>query len=73
MPELPKSGYLRLSQIVGDPKAKPPIPPLFPVSRSTWLNGVRSGRYPQKVRLSPRCVAWKVQDIRKLIEEIGGE
>jgi len=65
---LPETGYVRLSQIIGNPKADPPIPPIIPVSRSTWLEGVKTGRYPKAVKLAPRVTAWKVSDIRALIE-----
>lgn len=66
---LPETGFVRLTSIIGDAKADPPIPPLYPVSRSTWWAGVRSGRYPQPVKLGPRITAWRVSDIRALIEE----
>jgi len=66
---LPPIGYLRLNQIVGDKKAG--ITPIFPVSKSTWWAGVKSGRYPQPVKLSERCTAWRVEDIRALIEQGG--
>lgn len=70
MHTLPETGYLRLSQIIGNPKAKPPIPPIIPVSKSTWWAGVASGRYPQPVRtLGVRITAWKVEDIRALIQQ----
>jgi hypothetical protein len=65
---LPEVGFLRLRQICGDPKAKPPVPPLFPVSRSTWWQGVRDGRYPKPVKIGARCTAWRVEDLRALIE-----
>ena len=65
---LPETGYVRLPQIVGNPKADPPIPPVFPVSKSTWWAGVKSGRYPRPVKLGPRTTAWRVEDIRHLIE-----
>lgn len=72
---LPETGFLRLAQIVGapaDPKRKrPAVPGLFPVSRSTWWAGVRDGRYPQPVKLGERCTAWRVEDIRALIEATG--
>lgn len=42
--QLPQIGYLRMPQIIGNPKADPPIPPLVPVSRSTWWDGVKAGR-----------------------------
>ena len=63
----PEAGLVRLKQILGDPKADPPIPPFIPLSKSTWWAGVRSGRYPQPVKLGPRITAWRVDDIRKLI------
>lgn len=36
MNQLPVTGYLRLPQIIGNPKTNPPIPALIPVSKSTW-------------------------------------
>jgi hypothetical protein len=67
---LPETGYLRLAQIVGNPKANPPIPALFPVGSSTWWSGVRAGRFPKPVKLGPRTTAWRVEDIRALIEQV---
>ncbi|MDO0845414.1 AlpA family transcriptional regulator [Xanthomonas campestris] len=34
---------------------------------------MRSGRYPQPVKLGERCTAWRVEDIRALIEATGKE
>ena len=68
MHTLPETGYLRLPQIIGNPKTVPPLPALIPVSKSTWWAGVKSGRYPQPVRtLGARITAWRVEDIRDLI------
>ena len=64
---LPETGFLRLSQIVGDKKAG--IPPIFPVSKSTWWQGVKSGRYPKPTKISVRCTAWRVEDIRALLDQ----
>jgi len=58
---LPETGFLRLISIVG------PHGPI-PVSKSTWWAGVKSGRYPKPVKLGPRITAWRVEDIRTLIE-----
>lgn len=69
MQALPLAGYVRLPQIIGNPRAIPPVPALFPVSRSTWWEGVRTGRYPSPVKISPRCTAWRVTDIRALIDQ----
>ena len=68
MHQLPPTGYLRLAQIVGDAKAQPPIPAIIPVSKSTWWAGVKAGRFPAPVKLGPRITAWRVEDIRALIE-----
>lgn len=67
MNQLPETGYLRLTQIIGNSNAIPPTPPLFPVGKSTWWAGVKDGRYPKPVKISERCTAWRVEDIRKLI------
>ena len=65
---LPEAGLLRIKQIIGDPKAEPPIQAIIPVSRSTWWAGVKSGRFPAPVKLGPRITAWRVADIREMIE-----
>ena len=66
---LPKTGFVRLPQIIGDPEADPPIPPIIPISKSTWWAGVKSGRYPQPEKhLGPRITVWRVEDIMALIE-----
>jgi len=70
MHQLPSTGYLRLPSIIGDPKAKPPIPAVIPVSKSTWWQGVKDGRFPKAVKLGPRTTAWRVEDIRALIERM---
>ncbi|MFN7537358.1 MAG: helix-turn-helix transcriptional regulator [Burkholderiales bacterium] len=67
MTQLPETGFLRLKQIIGDPKANPPIPPIIPVKKTTWWNGVRDGRYPKPVKLGERITAWRVEQIRDLI------
>jgi prophage regulatory protein len=42
---------------------------MVPVGRSTWWAGVKSGRFPQPVKLGPRTTAWRLSDIEKLIRE----
>jgi predicted DNA-binding transcriptional regulator AlpA len=70
MPQLPESGFLRLPQIIGNPRATPPIPALIPVSRSTWWGGVKTGRFPAPRKLGTRITVWDVRDIRALIQQI---
>ncbi|ARU05568.1 hypothetical protein CCO03_13535 [Comamonas serinivorans] len=38
-----------------------------PVSRATWWAGVKSGRFPQAVKLGPRTTCWRSADIDRLI------
>ncbi|QPK65164.1 AlpA family phage regulatory protein [Methylomonas sp. LL1] len=68
--KLPETGFLRIWSIVGDKKKK--IPPLIPVGRTTFLNRVKDGTYPAPVKISERTTAWRVEDIRALIEKLGG-
>ncbi|MFO0388540.1 MAG: helix-turn-helix transcriptional regulator [Alphaproteobacteria bacterium] len=56
---LPETGFVRL----------PTILQIIPVGKSTWWAKVKQGIYPQPVKLGERTTAWKVEDIRKLIEE----
>lgn len=68
MVTIPEIGFLRLTQIIGDKKSNPQIPAMIPVCKSTWWAGIKTGRFPQPVRLGPRTTAWRVEDIRQLIE-----
>lgn len=61
---LPTDGYVRLSQLLGDRKAQPPVPPIIPISKTTLWAWCKDGRFPSPVRLGPRVVAWRVEDIR---------
>lgn len=70
MYQLPETGFVREPQIIGNPNSVPPIPAVIPVSRSTWWEGVRSGRFPKPVKLGPRVTAWRVEDIRALIASL---
>lgn len=65
--KLPETGFLRLPQIIGNAKAKPPMPAIIPVSKSTWWQGVKEGRFPKPVKLGPRVTAWRVEEIVALI------
>lgn len=58
---MPRTGFLREHQVLA----------LVPVGRTTWWNGVKAGRYPAGVKISPNITAWRVEDIRALIERLG--
>ncbi len=67
---LSEIGFLRLHQIIGNAKANPPIPPIIPIGKSTWWEGVQSGRFPKPIKLGPRITLWKAGDIQKLITDM---
>lgn len=56
---LPQTGFVRL----------PAILKIFPIGKSTWWQGVKDGKYPKPVKLSDRITAWKVEDIKNLIDQ----
>lgn len=51
-------GFIRLPEVLK----------LFPIGKSTWWAGVKSGRFPKPVKLGPRTTAWRIEDILALIE-----
>jgi predicted DNA-binding transcriptional regulator AlpA len=59
--QLPETGFLRLRAILA------PAGPI-PVSRSTWWQGIKDGRFPKPLKLGKRVTVWRVEDIRRLIE-----
>jgi predicted DNA-binding transcriptional regulator AlpA len=65
---LPEVAFLKLFQIIGCKKTN--IPALIPVSRTSWLEGCRSGIYPKPVKLGERSIAWRVQDIKEIIQKL---
>jgi prophage regulatory protein len=58
---LPETGFLRLPQVLR----------VFPISKSSWWAGVKAGQYPKPVKLGPKTTAWRVEDIRALIANLG--
>lgn len=71
MSAIPEAGYLRLSQIIGCQKSG--RAPLVPVSKTTWREGVRTGRFPRPSHaLGGRITAWRVEDIRMLLQSDAG-
>jgi hypothetical protein len=66
--ELQQAALMRLPAIVGDKAAG--TPGVFPVSRSSFLAGVKSGKYPKPIRVG-RSVAWRQKDILDLLKSLG--
>ena len=57
---IPRPFFLRLPQVLAE----------IPVSKSTWWNGIRAGKYPRPVKLSARTSAWLRSDIDDLCDRL---
>lgn len=60
---LQNEGFLRLPQVLA----------IYPVSKSLWWNGIKTGRYPAGVKLSGRITAWRSKDILALLQQAGAK
>ena len=60
---IPTTGFLRLPQILA----------IFPISKSAWWQGCKTGRFPKPVKLAPRTTVWRAEDIAALISRINSQ
>ena len=60
---IPEFGFLRLNDVLR----------IIPVSKTTWYNGIRSGRFPKGIRLSQNIVVWRIEDIKNLVKQLEEE
>ncbi|MDB5924112.1 MAG: Prophage regulatory [Betaproteobacteria bacterium] len=56
---LPDTGFLRQPQVLS----------VIPISKSTLWRRVTEGTFPAPMKLSPRVTVWRVEDVRRWIEE----
>jgi len=59
-PHLPETGFIRLNQILQ----------FIPVGKSTWFEGMKSGRFPQGIKIGPKTTVWRCEVIRQLIDDL---
>lgn len=57
---LQNAGFLRLPAVLNR----------IPVSRSSWWNGVKTGKFPAPIKLGANTSAWRVEDINNLIAKL---
>lgn len=68
-----------LAQMKADKKRRtkllklPAVLEKFPVSRSNWYAGVKSGIYPAGIKLGGRSVAWDESSIDDLIDSLAAK
>jgi prophage regulatory protein len=60
---LPAEGFVRLPSILA----------VLQISKSSFMNGVKEGRYPAGQLLTPRTRVWDVKEVRSMLETIKGE
>ena len=73
MDKLSETRLLRLRKIIGDRNTVPPIEALIPVSRSTWWQGVKEGRFPAPIKVGNRITVWRARDIFDWISAAGDQ
>ncbi len=59
----PNERLLRLKEIIGPGG-------IIPVSKSTWWAGVKAGRFPKPVKVTPGVTAWRRSDLDALIADL---
>lgn len=52
-------------------RVEPHITQRMGISRSGWWKGVKEGKFPPGIKLSPRVTVWKSSDIDALIASLG--
>ena len=60
-PAIPSVGFLRLNQVLQ----------IIPVQKTAWYSGLKDGRFPKPIPLGKRAKAYRVEDIRDLIQRLG--
>ncbi len=58
---LPATGFIRIKQVLN----------IIPIGRTSWYAGIKKGKFPAGIHLGPRTTAWRVEDIRALIQQFG--
>lgn len=56
---LPENALLKLPQVLA----------LYPVSKSSWYAGIKSGIYPRGKKIGVRSIAWKSSDVQALLDQ----
>jgi predicted DNA-binding transcriptional regulator AlpA len=72
MAKLPLARVNERHQAIIDSRALlrlPQVLALYPVSKSTWWNGIKKGDYPRPIKLTERIAVWPAAAVFKLIEQ----
>jgi predicted DNA-binding transcriptional regulator AlpA len=63
---------IKLPQIIGDPKAEPPLPGIFQASRTQFYRLIQQGKFPAPLKPFPGCRAsyWRYGDVLAAIRKL---
>lgn len=59
-------GFVKLNQIIGSPPGTGPIP----ISKALWYKWIKEGKAPKPIRLGGRAVAWRADEINRLVAKL---
>ncbi len=48
----------------------PQILERIPISKSSWWQGCKDGKYPKPIKLGPRTTVWRASEIEALINQL---
>lgn len=43
------------------------IPEILPISKTSWWNGVKSGKYPKPIKLGKGTTCWRESEIMAIV------
>ena len=66
---LPETGFVRLKQILGDPRKG--VPPIVPICKTEFYRLVKEGIFPSPKKFGKRSL-WSVEDVKAMLRTICG-
>ncbi len=74
MHAFPQTGFVRLTQIIGDKRKNPSTPGVIPVCASTFWAKIKNGEWDlTPVKLSANVTGFRVEQVRELIESLSNQ
>lgn len=69
MHALKSTRLVRLADLVGNPRALPPIPGIVPLSAATIWRKVSQNQFPRPLKLGPNSTAWLLSEVEQWVLE----
>jgi prophage regulatory protein len=68
--EFIKGAFMKTSKYTRNLLRLKDVLAVYPISRTSWYEGVKLGLYPQPLRLGKKTVAWNAQEIEAAINAL---